>query len=152
MAIRSLSFIRSTQASRASRLSITCQRRSSAGTVGGIVGARRLRSQLRQPGIELEIAKQRLQRRLVRGLGRQVADVQVQVDVALDAGQLPRQGQLLERGAQVFAELAGKLVGSRHDGIQAAALVQPLGRRLRSDLGDAGYVVHAVTHQRQVGR
>ncbi len=104
---------------------------------------------LAQPGREAEALEQFDQPIGIRAAGGEVFDPEVQRHVFLERDQFARQWQLIERISKIFADLAADLVGMLDHRIEAAVLVQPLGRGLGPDLLDAGDVVRGVAGQRQ---
>ena len=122
-----------------------CARRRRGRRVGAIHAA-----EVREPDLELQAREQLAQPRLVRRRARQVLRFDVERHVAADGGQLARERQLRQRGAQVLAGLPGNLGRVRHERVERAVLLQPLGRSLGADAGDAGDVVGGVADEREV--
>ena len=60
---------------------------------------------------------------------------------------MPRSGQPVQGLAQVLADHAFDLVGVGDHFFQTAVLLKPLHGGFGADFGDAGHVVHGVTHQ-----
>ena len=89
------------------------------------------------------------QGRQVRGARAQVRWGQIEGDIALDGGERPGQGELVQAVAQALADSALDGLGVGDHRIQAAIGLEPLDRGLGSALGHPGDVVHAVAHQTQ---
>src|SRR6185437_2895864 len=73
-----------------------------------------------------------------------------QLQIAVDGRQLACQLESLEPGAQVLTDLAAHLIHVPDEIVERPVLVEQLRRRLRAHLVDAGDVVGAVAHQREI--
>ncbi len=107
-------------------------------------------TEIGQPGPEFEFVKKLAQARCVRCLAFQIGRAEFERHIALYRGQLPRQRQLGERGAQVLAGLALDVGGVRDQIIQRAIFREPLDRGLGPDAGHTRDVVRGVADEREV--
>ncbi len=106
--------------------------------------------QLLQPALEIERLVQLAQAPGIRRLALQGLGAGVEFQVTADGGQLARQRQLLQRGAQLVADLALDLAGMLDHVVQRAPGGQPLGCSLRTHAGYARDVVRGVADQGEV--
>ncbi len=105
-----------------------------------------------QQARELEPLEQGAEARGVRRAQHELVERQGQLDVASDRREFLRQVERAQRLAQPLADLAADFAGPRFQGFDVMELLQPLGRRLRADAGDAGDVVDGVADERQIVR
>ena len=70
-----------------------------------------------------------------------------QVAIGADSDQAAPLGQPVHRLAQVVASHTFDFVRARHQGVERAVLLQPLGRRLGADFFHPRHVVHGVADQ-----
>ena len=106
--------------------------------------------QLPEPGLELQLPVERLQRLHVRLAERQIEGTGIEGHVAADRHQLLRERDAVDARPQVLPHLALDLAGMGDEGVERAVLRQPLRRGLRPHLRDPGDVVHRIADQRQV--
>ena len=106
--------------------------------------------QLPEPGLELQLPVEGLQRLHVRLAERQIEGTGIEGHVAADRHQLLRERDAVDARPQVLPHLALDLAGMGDEGVERAVLRQPLRRGLRPHLRDPGDVVHRIADQRQV--
>ena len=105
---------------------------------------------LAEPGPELEVAVERLERVRVR-LGKLQAErADIELHVAPDRDQLLRKRYLIEARPEVLAHLPLDPVGVRDEVLEGPVLGEPPAGCLRPDLRDPGHVVDRVADQGEV--
>ena len=106
--------------------------------------------ELAEPGPELELPVEGLQRLRVRLDELQVERTDLQGHVAEDRDQFLRERYLRKAAPQVLPDLALDLVRMRDDVLERPVLGEPLRSGLGPDLGDSGHVVHRIADEREV--